>query len=234
MRLFSREPVALFFTFIFPVFFFFLIMEVFIPAEAPKEIVVNQILPSLMVLVIATTAIFGVPPSIVTYRQIKFLKRLKGAPIASLTVLGSIAIANFIVTFLGIALLVAVSILAYDAAFDGNPIFFLAGFLLSFASLVAIFLFIPAIASSERTAIAISNIVLFPMMFFSGVFIPLDMLPDWVSHYISPFIPLTHAVELMRGLWLGTPLSGLIQEVFILLGVLCLGLIIAARTFRWE
>lgn len=234
LQLFRREPVALFFTFIFPVFFLFLIMEVFIPADVPREIVVNQVVPPLMVLVIATSAIFNVPTSIVTYRQIKFLKRLKGSPITPVTVLGSLALANFIVTLLGIALLAAAAILAYNAAFDGNLIFFLAGFILSFASLAAIFLFIPAVASSQRTGETISQIVFFPMMFLSGVFMPLDMLPDWVRHYISPFIPLTHAVELMEGLWLGTQISDLIWEVFILLGILCVGLVIAAYTFRWE
>jgi len=59
----------------------------------------------------------------------------------------------------------------------------------------------------------------------------LDMLPDWVRSYISPYVPVTHAVELMQGLWLGTPLFDLTQDVFILLGTLCLGLVIAAYTF---
>ncbi|MCL0090297.1 ABC transporter permease, partial [Dehalococcoidia bacterium] len=94
--------------------------------------------------------------------------------------------------------------------------------------------FIPAVARSERTAMAISQIIVFPVMFFSGVFIPLDRLPDWIARYISPVIPITHAVELMQGLWQGNPLLDLTREVLILLGILCLGLVIAARTFRWE
>ena len=101
-------------------------------------------------------------------------------------------------------------------------------------SLAAIFLFIPAVARSPRSASAIGMFIYFPVMFFSGVLMPLDMLPDWIARYISPFIPVTHAVELMQGLWLGTPLAELTTEVLILVGNLCLGLIIAARTFRWE
>jgi len=234
LRLFWREPEALFFTFIFPVFFLFLTMEIFIPAEPPKDIIINYVAPSLIVLVIASTAIFGVPVSIVSYREIKFLKRLKASPVTPLTILGSISLANFIVTLLGIALLVVVAMLVYGASLAGSPIFFLAGFVLVFVSLAAIFLFIPAVARSERTASAISNIIFFPVMFFSGVFVPLDMLPDWIARHISPFLPVTHAVELMQGLWLGTPLFDLTREVFILLSILCLGLVIATLTFRWE
>ncbi|MCL0104195.1 ABC transporter permease [Dehalococcoidia bacterium] len=233
LRLFRREPIPMFFTFIFPVFFLFLTMEVFIPDDAPRE-VINYIAPSLMVLVIASTAIFAVPLTIVSYRNIKFLKRLKGSPVTPLTILGSLALADFMVTVLGIALLAIVAVLVYDANLAGSLLSFLAGFVLAFLSLAAIFLFIPAVARSERTASAISQIIFFPMMFFSGVFIPLDMLPDWIERYISPVIPITHVVELMQGLWQGNPLLDLTREVLILLGILCLGLVIAARTFRWE
>jgi ABC-2 type transport system permease protein len=234
LSLFGREPIALFFTFIFPVFFLFLTMEVFVPAEAPKEIVINQVTPSLMVLIIATTALHGVPATIVSYRQIKFLKRLKGSPVAPLTILGSLALANFFATVLGMALLVTVAMLVYDALLVGGLLSFLGGFVLAFLSLAAIFLFIPAVARSERTAQAISQIIFFPVMFFSGAFVPLGQLPDWIAHYISPFIPVTYAVELLQGLWLGAALPDLTGEMLILLGVFLLGVVIAARTFRWE
>ena len=233
LKLFRREPIPMFFTFIVPVFFLFLTMEVFIPDDAPRE-VINYIAPSLMVLVIASTAIFAVPLTIVYYRNIKFLKRLKGSPVTPLTIMGSLALANFMATVLGIALLAVVAVLVYDAILAGSLLSFLAGFVLVFVSLAAIFLFIPAVARSERMAATISQIIFFPMMFFSGVFIPLDRLPDWIARYISPVIPITHAVELMQGLWQGIPLPDLTREVFILLGILCLGLVIAGRTFRWE
>lgn len=234
LRLFRREPEALFFTFIFPVFFLFLTMEVFIAGDVPGEIVINYIVPSLMVLVIAGTAINSVPQTIVHYRKIKFLKRLKGSPVASITILGSLALADFIVTVLGVVLLIIVAVLVYSASLVGSFTSFLAGFALTFVSLAAIFLFIPAIARSPRSAGAMGMFIYFPVMFFSGVLIPVDMLPDWIVRYISPYLPVTHAVELMQGLWLGISLLDLIREVFILLGILCLGLIIAVRTFRWE
>jgi ABC-2 type transport system permease protein len=234
LRLFRRELTALLFTFIFPTLFLFLTMEVFIPGDVPREIAINWVTPRFMLFIITNTAISGMPETIVYYRQIKFLKRLKGSPVTPLTILGSLALANFIVTLLGIALLTYVAIRIYGASLAGSPISFLAGFVLAFVSLAAIFLFIPGIARSPRTADVISDIVFFPMLFLSGVFIPLDMLPAWITRYISPLMPITHGVELMQGLWLGTPFFDLTREVLILVGILCLGLVIAARTFRWE
>jgi len=82
LRLILREPEAVFFTFIFPVFMLFVIMEVFIPAEVPQEVIINHITPPLMVLIIITTALFGTPQSIVSYRKIKFLKRMRASSVA--------------------------------------------------------------------------------------------------------------------------------------------------------
>jgi len=180
--------------------FIFLTMEIFVPPAAPKQIVINHVLPSLMLLNITSAALYGVPQSIVVYRQIKYLKRLRCTPVKPLTVMGSFALANFIATLLGIALFAIVAMLVYDASLAGSLLFFLAGFVLVFVSLAAIFLFIPAVASSERMAITISQVIFLPMMFFSGVFVPLDMLPDWIARYISPILPVTHAVGLVQEL----------------------------------
>lgn len=235
LKLIRREPVAVFFIFIFPVFLLLLRMEVLIPVvEMPKEIAINYMTPALIVFTITVTALFSISQTIVSYRQLKFLKRLKGSPVRALTILSGLSFANFVATLFGIALLVGAAILVYEASFPENFISFLVGFILVFLSLTAIFLFISAVARSERMALAISLILFLPVMFFSGVFVPLDMLPEWIAQYISPYLPVTYAVELLQGLWLGTPLADLTWEAFILLGVLFVGLIIAAYTFRWE
>ena len=234
LKLFWREPEAMFFMFILPVFFLFIIMEVFTPANASKEVVINQVVPSLIVLIIASTAIHSVPQTVVNYRKIKFLKRLKGTPVTPVIILVSLGMAEFIVTVLGIVLLTVVAVLVYGAGLAGGILSFLAGFLLVFMSLAAIFLFIPAVARTPRTASVIGMVVYFPVMFFSGTFVPLDMLPDWIVQYISVVIPVTYAVELMQGLWLGDAMFSFVWEIVILAAVFCLGLLIAACTFRWE
>jgi len=233
-KLFLREPEAVFFTFIFPLFFLFLTMEVFIPEDAPKEIVINEILPALMVMIIATIAIFSVPLTIVTYRQIRFIKRLKATPIAPFTMLSAWGMANFVTSILGILLLIVAGKQVYGAEFEGDFPTFAAGFTLTILSLASFFLIIAAVARSERAASSISTIAYIPVMLFSGVFMPLNMLPDWVTTYISPFIPVTHGVKLLQELWLGDPLLDLSKEIIVLSGFLTFGAIVAAKTFRWE
>ena len=56
------------------------------------------------------------------------------------------------------------------------------------------------------------SLVVSPMFFFSGVFFPLSSLPDWVGT-VSWFMPLTHAVNISRGLATGTVSAQLLGDV---------------------
>jgi hypothetical protein len=47
-------------------------------------------------------------------------------------------------------------------------------------------------------------------------------------------MPLTYVVNLLRGLWAGEPWGAHLLDVGVLVAMLLLGVIVSARTFRWE
>ena len=53
-----------------------------------------------------------------------------------------------------------------------------------------------------------TELIITPMMFFSGVFFPLDNFPGWMKT-LAGFMPLTHAVRISRALFTGEPAPGL-------------------------
>jgi len=59
-----------------------------------------------------------------------------------------------------------------------------------------------ALATSIHQLMYFFTLVISPMFWFSGVFFPLDELPGWVET-IGWFVPITHAVDIFRGLILG-------------------------------
>jgi lipooligosaccharide transport system permease protein len=60
------------------------------------------------------------------------------------------------------------------------------------------------------------TLFLTPMFMFSGVFFPLDRLPDWVQA-LAWLMPLRHAVELMRALLVdGDPVAAFWAALWIL------------------
>ncbi len=63
-----------------------------------------------------------------------------------------------------------------------------------------------------------TELVVTPMLFFSGVFFPLDKFPDWMKT-LAQFLPLTHAVEISRAAFNNTYSPGLIINFMVLLVV---------------
>jgi len=77
------------------------------------------------------------------------------------------------------------------------------------------------------------QLLAFPMMFLSGSAIPLEVLPHTVRR-VAEFIPLTHVVTLMRGLWAGDAWGQHVTETIVLLATLVIGAAVSAKAFRWE
>ena len=92
----------------------------------------------------------------------------------------------------------------------------------------------PAVSTtnSASTIAPFSGVIL---SFFSGVFVPVDQLPNWAEQ-IGKIFPLYHlAAGLQTTLVSGAPHSGLNGDDVAVLGAwMLVGLVIAVRRFRWE
>ncbi|TXS41309.1 ABC transporter permease [Streptomyces sp. uw30] len=76
--------------------------------------------------------------------------------------------------------------------------------------------------------------VVFLSMIFSGMFIPLEMLPDRVAS-VCELLPLTPAITLLRGGWTGDlSASEALGAVLVALVWTVLGVFAVRRWFRWE
>jgi lipooligosaccharide transport system permease protein len=63
-----------------------------------------------------------------------------------------------------------------------------------------------------------TELVITPMLFFSGVFFPLDHFPGWMKT-LAQFLPLTHAVEVSRAVYSGVYTKGLILNLAYILAL---------------
>ncbi len=71
------------------------------------------------------------------------------------------------------------------------------------------------------------------MVFLSGASFPNQIFPP-VLKQIAEFLPLTHVVTLLQGLWFGEAWGAHLTEVLVLASVLVVGVIVSARFFSWE
>lgn len=99
---------------------------------------------------------------------------------------------------------------------------------------MAIGLLVGALARTQQAASSIANLIILPMAFLAGAFVPLDFAPGWMRQ-VSYVLPLRYLVTgtqdvMARGLG---PASAL-PAIGILLAFTVVLTVIAARLFRWE
>lgn len=236
IKLFLRDPIAAFFTLIFPLMMLFLFGSIY--GNKPSPLLggygsVDVSVPAYTAMIIATSGIVGLPISLASYRERGILRRFRATPLHPLAVLIAEVIVIFIATLLGMALLIIAGKLFYDLHFFGNPINVLAAFILSSLSFSAIGFILASIIPSARTTQIVSMVILYPMLFLSGAGIPRQLLPKIIQKY-SQVLPLTHVVTLLQGLWFGESWREHLMEVRILIAILIIGIILSSRIFRWE
>ena len=76
-------------------------------------------------------------------------------------------------------------------------------------------------------------VLFYPMLFLSGASVPWEFLPEGVKRF-ARFLPMTHVVALLRGLWIGEAWSEHLVNVGVLAATLVVGVVVSAVTFRWE
>lgn len=196
---------------------------------------VDMSVPAYLVLVVAVTGLMSFPLGLAEYRDRKVLKRFRATPVDASAFLVAQGLVNLALTLLGALLLVAAGYLFFGLHLPATPAAAAAtagALLLCALAMYALGGVVAAVAPSERAAVAIANLVYFPMIFLSGATIPLQIFPDAMKT-ISAALPATYAVELLQHAWLDGP-ADVALDLGVLAGVVVVGTAAAARLFRWE
>ena len=235
-KLYLREPIGAFFTLIFPLMMLFLFGSIYGNEPSPffnGYGTVDVSVPAYTAMIIGTTGIMNLAITMSAYREKGILRRLRATPLRPQIILVAQVVVTFTMTVAGMLLLILAGNLFFNLRFDGNPISVALAFTLGSLSFFALGFVLAGVMPTARTAQVVGMAIFYPMLFLSGAGIPLELLPDGVRKF-SVFLPLTHVVTLLRGLWIGEVWSQHNTEVIVLTSVLIAGVLISAKTFRWE
>jgi ABC-2 type transport system permease protein len=235
-KLYFREPIALFFTIAFAPMMLVLFGSIYGNDPVPmfgNRGTIDIAVPAYIGLIIISVGLMGIPIATASNREFGVLRRFRVTPLPPWLYLVSDVLVYFLITLLGVILLMLVGKVGYNVQFDGNLASVFAGFGLSALAIFTCGYLIAGLAPTARIAQTVGMVIGFPMMFLSGATMPLETLPETVRK-VSNFLPLTHVVTLMRGLWMGDSWGDHLTEAAVLVGVLAVGFLLSAKTFRWE
>ncbi len=196
---------------------------------------IQYIAPGLLGWAIASGGAFGAAITLVGWRQTKLLRRLRLAPVS----VGSVVLAR-----VGLSLVLALVQLAVFLAIATLPYFGLRlsadwwmaipVVLCGTLAFMSIGLLVGSVSTSQQAATAIANVIILPMAFLGGAFVPLDFAPAWLRD-VSYAMPLRYLVTGMQNVMArGEGAASALPAIGILLGLAAVLTLVSVRAFRWD
>ncbi len=174
--------------------------------------------------------------SLTTQRESGELKRLRGTPMPSWTFIGGYILRSIILVVVMVVVLFAIGVGVYNVHLTGAGIVGIAVYVvLGTFSLATLGIAITTVTPTAEVASTVGPFTAVILSFISGVFIPVATLPDWLEA-VGRVFPLYHLAEGMQrsvaSVGGSTGLTG--TNLAVLAGWGIAGLLVAARSFRWQ
>ena len=189
IRIYYLKGPVLIYGILFPMFLF---LAFFLGRGLSVDFLISGLIS--MTLFFTATA---VSPVILPWEgSMRTLERLISAPVSIPAILLGDALASFIFGIIISIVPIAFGIVVGVHIF--SPVVLAAAILLSaFCASYLGMLFSTPPTNVPSNIMMITNLVKFPLVFISGVFIPIEQMPPW-GRTISQFSPLTYMTDLMR------------------------------------
>ncbi|WP_322750119.1 MULTISPECIES: ABC transporter permease [unclassified Frankia] len=237
-KAFWRNPASAFFTFAFPLMFLVIFTALLSDGTVRlggRLIAQSTYYVAAMAAFAVITACYNNIAMAVTFqRDAGILKRTDGTPLPSAVFLGARMLHALLVAVLLVAITVGFGRVFYNADIPTGVTLLrlLVMLLVGAASFCALAFAVTAVIPNADASAAIVNATILPLLFLSGIFVPLgDNAPAWIV-WIGRIFPVKHFAAGMQAGFLGTTFHW--SDVVIVAAWGVAGLLAAIRFFSWE
>jgi ABC-2 type transport system permease protein len=192
----------------------------------------NFIAPGIMAMTVMMSVMTGLPVAISQEKEIGTMDGMMVAPINRLSILLGKTLAQTARGLIQGVVILALAIGIFGVTIQGSILLVFALLLLGVFSFVGLGIVITSFTKDQETAQMLMMTLMFPMMFLSGVFFPVQQMP-WYMQTLSQFLPLTYASNALRKVMvLGADIPQISNELIILIVFGVVMIAIALPVFR--
>lgn len=230
---FWRNPQSAIFTFIFPVLFVAIMGALFGSVGKSSYFgglsALQYYVPTIGALSVLGSCYGQLAVALAARRQAGILKRIRATPLPAWAYFTGLLAHCVLVSVIDIALIVAVGRL-YGVPFPSHWLAITITLVLGAASFCALGVAVASVISNAEAAPAVAQLVLFPLLFISGTYLPIH---SALLNRVSGWLPVRPFNEALTG-----PFARHTGADWRQLAVLAawggVGAIVAIRRFRWD
>ena len=190
------------------------------------------IAPGIMAMTVMMSVMTGLPVAISQEKEVGTLDGMMVAPINRLSIILGKTLGQTARGLIQGVIILALAVGLFGVTIQGSIFLVFGLLLLGVFSFVGIGIVITSFAKDQETATMLMMTLMFPMMFLSGVFFPIQQMP-WYMQDISKVLPLTYASQALRKVMvLGAGIPAISTELTILIVFGVVTTAIAVPVFR--
>ena len=237
---FWRNPVAAFFTFVFPLMFLVIFNLIFgnrdLPGAGGTISTSTFYVPAIVGLSVIGACYTNVAMGVTFSRDEGVLKRVRGTPLPAWSLLFGKVLHSVLVALLLVAIVTVAGVLFYDVEPPTNTMpAFLVTLIIGAAAFCTLGLAVTSVIPNSDAAPAIVQASILPLLFISDVFIPLRDAPVWLTTFADVF-PIRHFSLALHTSFnpFETGAGFEFVHLLVMAGWLLAGLVVAIKFFKWE
>jgi ABC-2 type transport system permease protein len=188
--------------------------------------------PGLIAMTLMTTGIFGAIGWNTRNRELGILKKLATTPLTKLEWIIGVILYELVMEAISTAAILTIGILVFDMKVLPNiySIFLIISGAIAFPGMGMV---VARFVKESDAADAAGNAITFPMMFLSGTFFPLEMMPDFLQQ-IAKVLPLTYLNNGLRDSMVYGNVTSALTNTAIMLAVGAFFIIVGTLITNWR
>ena len=190
------------------------------------------IAPGIMALTVMMSVMTGLPVAISQEKEVGTMDGMMVAPINRLSIILGKTLGQTARGMLQGVIILILAVALFGVAIQGSIFLVFALLLLGVFAFVGLGIVITSFTKDQETAQMLMMTLMFPMMFLSGVFFPIQQMP-WYMQDISKALPLTYASQALRQVMvLGAGIPDITTQLTVLIVFGVVMIAIAVPVFR--
>jgi ABC-2 type transport system permease protein len=201
-------------------------------AQAQVTKYIDFLVPGLVGFSILVSPMFSLVNISSEYKRIKLFKQLSLTPLTKIEWLASKVLFYILLSTTSFLLMVAVGVFAWGAHVVLS-VWLIPFLILGPILFAALGMLVGTVSKNTETAGVVGNLITFPMMFLSGTFFPISLMPTYLQ-YVAHFLPLFYIIDGLNGVMIYSNYAQAAIDLLVVTVITTFFFVAAVRLFKWR